>query len=462
MRAQVRFSRIMLPCVLATAVVLMPLLLAGCGEMDLLGLVRFRVTGASGIVIYVSPNGSDNNSGRFPDEPLDDIAEAMETAERVGASEVWVAEGTYVIDIASENQIGMRPGVALKGGYSSDFATWDPASHESTIKTLEVIYELISAEGPEVQEASIEGFTVDVAISELEEKDLGLGVITIHEGASVSVLNNRFLVHLSGAFDEEGKVISQWTNPEDQPAQYNMAIHGNDILITSDTPGNRRVRAIHLGQQAAGSDVVVSANRIAVLGDGIVDGIAIRDCTNLSIWNNVISVVGHGDANGISVEGGGMSGVVSNNTIIASDVSTANAEALDFSGGGTSSDVVVRMNIFGTPDGAGVGVINEHNGTFDYSYNLCFGFSSESGGNVTNLGSNQFEPSDIFAEVFSSSYDSDFSDGDNADYHLDDIGGGGPYAVDQGSVESYGTDVDFEGDARPQGSAVDRGADEKM
>lgn len=458
-------ARALLPAAAAVvaAVVLAALTLTGCGEMDLLGLVRLRVTGASGIVIYVSKEGSDSNSGFSPDKPLNDIEEAMNTAERVGASEVRVAEGTYVIDTATENRIGMRPGVALKGGYSGDFATWDPENHESIIKTREIIHEFINASGPEVHDASIEGFTIDVAMSEPEGvEDLGLGVVTIHNGASVSVLNNRFLVHLSGSFDEEGVVIYQHTNEEDQPAQYNMTIHGNDILITSDTPGNRRVRAIQLGQQASGSSVVVSANRIAVLGDGVVDGIAISDCTNLSIWNNVISVVGQGDTNGMSVEGGGMTGVVSNNTIIASDVSTANAEALDFSGSGPISDVVVRMNIFGTPDGAGTGVVNEHDGTFDHSYNLCFGFGSAFGGNVTDLGSNQFELADIFAEVFSSSYDSDFSDGDSADYHLDDTGSGGPYAVDQGAAGFYGTDVDFEGDPRPQGAAVDRGADEKM
>ncbi|MCK4514148.1 MAG: hypothetical protein KAU31_02760, partial [Spirochaetaceae bacterium] len=186
-------ARALLPAVAAVIVVLAALALAGCDDMDLLGLVRLRVTGASGIVIYVSPAGSDENNGLLPELAVAAIHTGMDRAEEHGASEVRVAEGTYVVD-GYEDEIDMRSGVALKGGYSNDFTTWDPENHESII-LADSPNGFICAQGPEVQDASIEGFSVDTAT---DAYGTMFGVINIVSGASLSVLNNKFRVHLSG------------------------------------------------------------------------------------------------------------------------------------------------------------------------------------------------------------------------------------------------------------------------
>lgn len=446
-------------CVAWVVIGTTPLTLFGCGQMDLLLVIRGLVDG-TGVIVYVSPDGTSDgsNSGLVPGEPVDDIAYGMHIAERYGGGEVRVAEGTYYPgEMEFGALISFRASIALRGGYSSDFSTRDPQTHVTTIFADDTTKYVIQAYDPAVDSALLEGFHFEVPIT---VADGHWGVISM-SATSLSVVDNVFRVHLSGLYDDAYTVIRQWKL--DHAAVYDVVIHGNDIVATSETTFNRDVCAISLGEQEPGSNVTISANRVSVQGDGCATGIQVVGAHEVGIWNNVISVIGGDGAEGILTQGEGMaSGNISLNTIISSDVG-GNAKGIVFGGYGSVSAVEVTHNIIGSPDGTGVAVDNQASGTLDYNDNLSFNFFAQTQGSVNVNPNNDHVAADIFSDVFSSAYDATFSDGDSADYHLDDTTGG-PYAVDQGNAGSapYDINIDFEGDTRPQGTNVDRGADEKV
>lgn len=453
-----RHSHITVPGLGALVVIVATaMMLSGCDDLAMLEYIRSQVLGDQAVV-YVSPDGADSNSGFTTESAMRTIGLAMERAAMVGAQEVQVAEGSYSC-YQDEDRITLHAGVSLMGGYSNDFSQRDPDKFVSSIQTSVFFHEFIDAVGSDVQDASIDGFTIEVSITETEvAPNLADGVITIHSGASISVVNNRFIVDLGGSLDEGLCIINQWTNDENLPAVYDLQIHGNVFEINSDMASKPRVVAIRLGEQSDGSHVTISANRFA-MDCGTPTAIELGDCPDVDIWNNVIRVSGDGDSEALWFQGSSGSRIL-HNTVLVADGGEGNGEGV-YTSGSATSDFIVHCNIFAATDSAGCGVQNNQSGTLQYTSNLCCGFDSETIGNITSESGNEFVDGTVIPDLFLT-YDNDISDGDSSDYHLDDLGAGGPYAVDRGSADSWVVGVDIDGDARPQGTAIDRGADEKL
>lgn len=115
---------------LVAAALAAALLVSSCTEIDLLKALRARMADAD--YIYVSPDGSDDNTGISPDSPFATIQRGLAVAEAADAYEVRVAEGEYVVD-NERDIIEVPEDVALKGGWSPDFTAWAPRTYVTTI-----------------------------------------------------------------------------------------------------------------------------------------------------------------------------------------------------------------------------------------------------------------------------------------------------------------------------------------
>ena len=116
---------------LVAAALAAALLVSSCAEIDLLKALRARMADAD--YIYVSAEGSDDNTGITPDSPFKTIARGLAVADSAEAYEVRVAGGEYVVENETDI-IEVPEDVALKGGWSSDFSEWAPRDHVTTIK----------------------------------------------------------------------------------------------------------------------------------------------------------------------------------------------------------------------------------------------------------------------------------------------------------------------------------------
>ena len=116
---------------LVAAALAAALLASSCAEIDLLKALRARMADAD--YIYVSADGSDDNTGISPDSPFATIQRGLSVAEAADAYEVRVAEGEYVVENEADI-IEVPEGVALKGGWSADFGAWAPRTHVTTIR----------------------------------------------------------------------------------------------------------------------------------------------------------------------------------------------------------------------------------------------------------------------------------------------------------------------------------------
>ncbi|MCB9785380.1 MAG: hypothetical protein H6744_01690 [Deltaproteobacteria bacterium] len=84
------------------------------------------IDGTKTLGIFVAKNGSDSNSGAFG-QPVFTISKALSLATSPAKRDIYVATGVY-----SEN-INLKAGIGIFGGYSADFTQHDPIVFETAI-----------------------------------------------------------------------------------------------------------------------------------------------------------------------------------------------------------------------------------------------------------------------------------------------------------------------------------------
>ncbi len=84
--------------------------------------------------IFVATTGDDGNDGTIS-SPMATINAAIDEAVNMGGDMgVFVSEGTYEVDYATQTHIVLVEGISLYGGFSSDFLEKDPDTHTTTIQ----------------------------------------------------------------------------------------------------------------------------------------------------------------------------------------------------------------------------------------------------------------------------------------------------------------------------------------
>lgn len=164
-------------------------------------------------VLYVRPDGINSNPGTH-DEPLRTIQWALSTAQGdPSIHTIRVAEGDYVSDYGNLEHIVMIDGVALVGGFRSDWGAHDPWTYVSSIvdhsdpaaatfddpnRALEVPVEVTSS-------ARIEGFRFAVRGGQYRAVAVVLGDVVLRRNHFVTVMD-------SAPFRADGVVI-EMANP---------------------------------------------------------------------------------------------------------------------------------------------------------------------------------------------------------------------------------------------------------
>jgi hypothetical protein len=158
--------------------------------------------------------------------------------------------------------------------------------------------------------------------------------------------------------------------------------------------------------------------------------------------------------------------IIANNTIIAYGDSGSQYGIYHHCNSTNVHTSYIGNNIFGTRRAAGYGVyVQEAYGSIYLSTNSTFLFTTEHSTSTAIVSdvSNLYTASDVFTSVFVGTYDTDFSNGDSTDYHLN--AADATYAYNKGSDMSGSTwgsvtdDIDMQ--ARPRATYWDIGADER-
>jgi hypothetical protein len=419
---------------MATAVIF---LFGGCGG-----------NGGEELIVFVSESGSASNSGLSASEPKSTISDGIAAAQSNGYDQVRAAAGTYTIS----ESIYLAPGISVLGGYNGDFSSRDMQSNTTTIRSDNVII-MIRAEDEGIDNSVIlEGFTIENKTS-LTGSPLG---VYINNGASPTIKNNTIAISndLSGTESYVYGILIANT------AVTSVKISGNTISVSQSDAGGTidSARAIYV-DTAEGSNVTIEKNVITSVTNQRADGIRCASpYGTLTIANNIVSVNSSGGSTyPIVIDNGTATTRIINNTIITNAV-TGIYEKAD--SGGTT---LIINNIIASVGSVSDGIRKVGTGHITATYNLIFNCTNGATG-VTLDATNDFNASDIFTTVFSSSYDSDLTDGDDSDYRLNDPGSA--YAVDKGtnvSDSTYGAVIDdIDGNSRPVGGAYDRGAYEKQ
>ena len=433
------------------------LLLAGCGDLPLLYSVRSAVLGTP-VAVYVAPDGT--GSGYAPDDPIGNIDRALELATVGGAVEVHVVGGGYSVP----GGINLVPGVSLLGGYSPDFSERDWNVYESRLTaSLGTGQDGFVADGPEfTRETVVEGFTFAYSVSgePVHEGWNFSAVLSISDGASLSVRHNRFELYnsvtQSEAYPDRGfSAYVIGINASGDPYFTETVLEFNEIWLKSDG-SDFPATALFVSNSDPGSRVVLDGNRFGVKSfecDAMAMDVGSLDGGFL-MRNNVVNCQATNSGAALSVSSPGA--ILAHNTIVSRG---HGIDALGLSGEADALAYAVNNIVAG--DGTGYAIAG---GNTEIEGNLVFNFSEGLDSGLIDLGTNDSYAHDLFESVFSTALDTNLDDGDQTDYHLSDADG--LYAVDlgvpSGAQYAGSVDTDFEGDARPQGAAVDRGADEKV
>lgn len=83
--------------------------------------------------LHVDIELGSNSAPGTADDPMRTIAWALEQAELLDVTELYIAEGTYVVDSDDTTTIEVVPGVSMYGGFSHDWTERDPATHVTMI-----------------------------------------------------------------------------------------------------------------------------------------------------------------------------------------------------------------------------------------------------------------------------------------------------------------------------------------
>lgn len=461
---------------LLVAVVL--LVVGGCADMDLLHVLKARVTGDV-LAVHVAPDGTigGSNQGLDPSRPVGSLARALQSAHSTGATEIHVAEGRYEItsedDGDPEGPLGFESEVTIVGGYSDEFEDRDVGRYESRIVVRGWIGNVVGCYfdpeyGKPPRPVGLDGLLFDVVLDEAipDTVDWSSALVDLEGAAAVAVENCTIQVTTGGEY-RRGMTALQVGGSTDRDYSTPAAraiVRNNTILVVSENGESMTGLSVERLEPDGGHEVW--GNRIMVQGANAT-GLSLDGAQGVLIANNVISVRGGRDASsgmavGIDCQRELMSGAVVHNTIVFDSSYEERGIWLHNAYGDSTCTVDVINNIFAGYDGDGSEAIGNDNGTSHtpyYDYNVCFGVDTEGSGNVDGgTMSSDYSASDLFSVVFGEDRDWDLSDGDQVDYRLHG-GSAGTYAIDQGSPGPWaGVDVDIRGVSRPQGGACDRGA----
>ncbi len=114
------------------------------------------VDGEIGNAIFVAKNGDDAGPGSI-DAPLLTINAALNKAQAEGKRDVYVATGVYA------TSIGLKDGVSLYGGFSSDFETREVILYETVIMgqaPTPLLPGAVTATGITDEATALDGFTI--------------------------------------------------------------------------------------------------------------------------------------------------------------------------------------------------------------------------------------------------------------------------------------------------------------
>jgi hypothetical protein len=451
------------------------LAVGGCADMDLLHVLKARVTGEV-LAVHVAPDGTigGTNQGFDPSRPVGSLSNAAWVARDAGATEIRVAEGQY--EIASEDSddpdgpIEIHSDLAVVGGYSDDFSERDPRRYESRIVMRSWICNAIEVKawehhGEVLADVSIDGLFFDVVLDDATPETSWIDpvLIELEDVSHARVENCTIQIRTNGAFNDGLTAVwvgipADWDNPT---MVEQAIIRNNTILAVSEN--GEDMTGLSVGLLEPGGEHKVSGNRIMVQGNDAT-GLYLDGAADLLVANNVISVraiTGSGDdakARGILCDHELMSGRIVHNTIVADSDETDKDCAIEVRSSHISTFYVsIENNILaGSDASASYGFYNgESDSDPDFSNNVCFGVQTDVYGPATISG-NDHDVNDIFFEVFGDEWDSEFSDGDQADYRPTGSAAD-TYVVDQ-CPYADGVDTDIRGVSRPQGGAFDRGA----
>ena len=307
-------------------------------------------------VVYVHPNGSDDNYGTF-DQPKATIQAAIDDAEAAyDGAEVWVAGGDYPI----ADRLLIVEDVSLQGGYSpTDWSGPDPDIHTTTVRDTR-------GTGSNEVITYLTDVTSSVALSGFDLRAGGgtASVVVFCDGGSPSITDNR--IAIGNATTSYGIVAANGSAAEIQnnvieaslleTRQVGIAGDESDLVIfgnTISTAGARDFFGINLTSSSA--DIVgnfISGGVQTIQSQGVV----LTESTVL-MRNNVIdpgSIINDSDPLDLYGVFAIQSDIVlQNNTITGGTGSSVNGEVMAtalmlFQGG--SSEIVNNIFLTGAAD----------------------------------------------------------------------------------------------------------------
>ncbi|MEM9194288.1 MAG: right-handed parallel beta-helix repeat-containing protein [Myxococcota bacterium] len=142
-------------------------------------------------VVYVAEDGDDSNAGTL-EAPLRNIATAMaQVQDQATLTTVHVGAGSFPTLYESATQISLPDGVTLRGGFSPDFCTYDPATYQTTIEQTflggiaidPMVPPIVSIRGENLTSGvTLEGFRLSIG---RERDDSHTGIVLINTPATI-------------------------------------------------------------------------------------------------------------------------------------------------------------------------------------------------------------------------------------------------------------------------------------
>lgn len=312
----------------ALIILLFLFVLYSCSDIELRTYIE-RMSDFNGVIYVSIESGRDSNKGLLPYDPMASIQAGIDTAsgyiedDLAESVDVYVAEGTYQILSSAGENIILKEGVSLYGGYSVDFLYRDTELHLTFIEDISVSGESIDTisilEGI-TQNSILDGFTIQGGSSDTAE---GLSR-TINIWQSSPIIRNNTII--GGYAPAAGKtaVIVIWDN-------CSPIVEDNTILGGS-SPGQNT--GLSIGQDSMG---IIQNNNINGGSAGI--------CGGITVWNsdaNILDNTIHGgtglNTNGIDI--GGNSSVIIQSNRISGGTSSGNSTGIHY----TSENVVISEN----------------------------------------------------------------------------------------------------------------------
>ena len=415
-------------------------------------LIIFSASACMAKVVYVkwdSPGVGDpvTYDGASWETAFHKIGDAISAA--VSGDEVWVAAGTY------QQNVTLRPGVILKGGYAGTGDTRDTAANTTLIRELngEPFAAVIGAEGSVIDGCTVQGYGYDPAIK--------------CTGCSCTITNNTILYQGVRLTNSNCEVRANAFSGCGVSSDGGVLVIDNNTFTGGGTSSSGIVCLNATSATITNNTVTHSSpNGISVTGYALITGNTIKDgtygisCTlqgESRILNNTIT-----DCSSV-----GLSWASKGNTVIAGNTVVACNTALKSSSYGTSSiptayaevfnNTIVGNNVAVT---GGTGYIAST--TFKNNIVAFNGIGFRSSLTYMLLSHNDFynngmDYDSTIDHATDLSVDPQFANYAGGDFHIQPTS---PCRnAGDTTVRSY-VDIDMDGQPRCEGTSEDIGADE--